>query len=341
MNRLYPLKFKPIIKDKIWGGTRLEKVLNKKIKTDKAGESWEISGYPGDVSKVRNGFLAGNSLEEIIEIYMGDLVGDAVFYKFGTLFPLLIKFIDANDALSVQVHPNDELALKQFHSFGKTEMWYVIDAEKDAEIIVGFNQPVTPEIYQNHLQKKSLLNILNKEKTAAGDVFFLPAGRIHAIGAGVLLAEIQQTSDATLRIYDFDRLDDKGNPRELHTEKALEAINFNPVKEFRTHYTKTPNQSNCLAACEYFTTNFLELTHVIQKDYVAFDSFVVFMCLDGRFTIQYYDTEEEKVSKGETILLPAEIKNIRLVPDGSARILEIFIPGNNTDIREELLDRLL
>ncbi|RPH68830.1 mannose-6-phosphate isomerase, partial [bacterium] len=165
MNLLYPLKFKPIIKDKIWGGTRLKSVLQKKTKTDKAGESWEISGYPGSVSKVSNGFLAGNSLEEIIEVYMGDLVGDSIFETYGTLFPLLIKFIDANDALSVQVHPNDALAEKQFGSFGKTEMWYIIEAEKDAEIIVGFNRQVDRNIYEQHLKGRTLLEILNKEKT--------------------------------------------------------------------------------------------------------------------------------------------------------------------------------
>ena len=260
MNRLYPLKFKPIIKDKIWGGTRLKTVLNKKTKTDKAGESWEISGYPGSVSQVKNGFLAGNSLEELIEVYMGDLVGDSVFEKFGTLFPLLIKFIDANDILSIQVHPDDKLALEQFGSFGKTEMWYVIQAEAGSEIIVGFNQAVTKESYLSHLNNKTLLSILNKEKTAAGDVFFIPPGRVHAIDKGILLAEIQQTSDATLRIYDFDRVDDKGKPRELHTEKALEAIDFKVYPAYKTNYSKVPDQPNMLATCQYFTTNYFNLT---------------------------------------------------------------------------------
>jgi mannose-6-phosphate isomerase len=328
MNQLYPLKFKPIIKDKIWGGTRLKSFLHKSTKTEKAGESWEISGYPGEVSKVTNGFLAGNSLEELIEVYMGDLVGDNVFEKFGTLFPLLIKFIDANDALSVQVHPGDELALKQFKSFGKTEMWYIVEAEQDAGIITGFNQPVTADIYQEHLVNKSLLSILNREKAKKGDVFFLPAGRIHAIGAGILLAEIQQTSDATLRIYDYDRLDDKGQPRELHTEKALEAIDFRQYPSYKTSYEKVPGKPATLASCPYFTVNLLLLEKNMDRDYMNLDSFVIYMCVRGSFSIAYGDNQMDAVKTGETILLPAEIKNVRLIPHPSSEVLEVYIPGD-------------
>lgn len=341
MNQLYPLKFKSIIKDKIWGGTRLKNVLHKNCKTDKAGESWEISGFPGSVSKVKNGFLAGNSLEELLEVYMGDLAGDGVFEKFGTLFPLLIKFIDANDALSVQVHPDDDLGRRLFGSYGKTEMWYIVEAEKDAEIITGFNQQVNPENYKQHLKDKTLLTILNKETAGAGDVFFLPAGRIHAIGKGILLAEIQQTSDATLRIYDYDRLDENGRSRELHTEKALEAIDFKTYPAYKTQYRKDPGQSNNLARCEYFTVNYLELNDPIEKDYIALDSFVIYMCIEGSFTIQYHQNGKEKMVRGETILLPAELKNVSLIPDTTTKILEIYIEGLAQKNRsEELLDRL-
>ncbi len=327
MNRLYPLKFKPIIKERIWGGTRLRDVLNKKIKNDKAGESWEISGYPGDVSKVKNGFLSGNSLEEIIEVYMGDLVGDKIFEQFGTLFPLLIKFIDANDRLSVQVHPDDELAEKQFSSYGKTEMWYIIDSEKNAELISGFNQPVDAAKYQLHLNQKTLDQILNKETVATGDTFFLPAGRIHAIGAGILLAEIQQTSDVTLRVYDYDRLDNKGKPRELHTEKALEAIDFNPADSYRTIYKREKGKRNNVVTCKYFTTNYHDLTSPVQMDYHTLDSFVIYMCLEGSFQIKYYEKETEKITKGETVLIPSELKKLEIIPEGQAVFLEVYI-GN-------------
>jgi mannose-6-phosphate isomerase len=342
MNRLYPLKFRPIIKDKIWGGTRLKKVLNKPVRTDKAGESWEISGYPGNLSKIKNGFLAGNTIEEIIEVYMGDVVGDGVFERFGTLFPLLIKFIDANDVLSVQVHPDDELAHKQFGSFGKTEMWYIIEAEKEAEIIVGFNTKVDKGLYQKHMDEDKLLDILNKEKALAGDVFFLPAGRIHAIGAGILLAEIQQTSDATLRIYDFNRRDEKGNPRELHTEKALEAIDFGPVNGYRSVYRREPDKPVKLASCRYFTTNFIEISREMVMDYIHLDSFVIYMCLNGSFTIRYYNSEDEKVTKGETILLPAELKHVKLIPEPHAEILEVYIEGmKQQDRTQQLLDSII
>ncbi len=325
LRRLYPLKFKPIIKDKIWGGTRLRDILNKNTKTDKAGESWEISCVPKDVSVVSNGFLKGNKLEELIEVYMGDLVGDAVFEKFGLMFPLLIKFIDANEALSIQVHPDDELARKRHNSFGKTEMWYVINAEKDSEIIIGFNQTVNKDIYQKNLKDKTLDKILNKEKALKGDVFFLPAGRVHAIGAGVLLAEIQQTSDITYRIYDFDRLDVSGKPRELHTDLALDAIDYNKYPEYKISYDRKPNLANQLVKCNYFTVNFMHLTQTVEKDYYQLDSFVIFICLDGACSIQYYETETEHLRKGETVLLPAEIKNIKLIPDQSASLLEVYI----------------
>jgi mannose-6-phosphate isomerase len=252
-------------------------------------------------------------------------VGDSVYDKFGLTFPLLIKFIEANDILSIQVHPDDKLAKKRHQSFGKTEMWYIIESEKDAEIIVGFNQSVDKKLYKSHLEKKTIQDILNKEKVHPGDVFFLPAGRIHSIGAGILLAEIQQTSDITYRIYDFDRIDDSGKTRELHTEQALDAIDYTEYPDYKTQYDKKPDVSNPILACRYFTANFIKLTRAIEKDYIALDSFVAYMCMEGSFSIQYYEKEAEMIVKGETVLLPAEIKNVRLVPESGAQLLEIYI----------------
>jgi mannose-6-phosphate isomerase len=341
MNKLYPLKFKPIIKDKIWGGTKLKTRLHKTVKTDRAGESWEISGFPGNISIVKNGFLAGNNLEELIEIYMGDLIGDGVFEKFGTLFPLLIKFIDANDALSIQVHPDDNLAERMFGSYGKTEMWYIIDAEKDADIIIGFNQGVTKETLKKHLENKTLLPLLNKEKAEPGDVFFVPSGRIHAINRGILLAEIQQTSDATLRVYDYDRPDEKGKLRELHTEKALEAIDYKLYPSYKTQYGKIPDKPNNLITCDYFTTNCILLSNEITRDYQELDSFVVYICIDGSFQILYDDKELEPVRRGETILLPAELKNVKLIPETNCKILETYIEGLTSENKTaDLLENL-
>ena len=325
MNRLYPLKFIPQYKDKIWGGKKLREFLGKAGASDTVGESWEISGYNDSISVVENGFLAGNDLQELIEVYMGDLVGDKIFDRFGYEFPILIKFIDATEKLSIQVHPNDELALRRYNTHGKTEMWYIIQAEKNSELIVGFNKALDKKTYISHLENKTLDDILNYVKIYAGDVVFLPAGRVHAIGAGVLLAEIQQTSDLTYRIYDFDRLDAAGRPRELHTELAVDAIDYNYYKNIKTEYSCQLNEPSELTKCKYFTVNMLHFNERIERDFLSLDSFVIYMCLDGEFNIDYYENETIKIRKGESVLIPAELKNIYLNPLKEARILEIYI----------------
>ncbi len=325
MNRLYPLKFIPQYKDKIWGGKKLREILGKKNASDKTGESWEISGVQGNISVVENGFLAGNNLQELIEVYMGDLVGDKIYDQFGIEFPLLIKFIDATEQLSIQVHPDDEIALKRHNSYGKTEMWYIIRAEKNSELIVGFKSKTSKETYVHHLENNTLAQILNYVKVSAGDVIFLPAGRLHAINAGILLAEIQQTSDITYRIYDFNRLGSDGNPRELHTELALDAIDYDFDNNYKIKYSNKLNESSELVRCKYFTTNILDFNAPVNRDYLQLDSFVIYMCLDGEFNIEYYDNENIKVNKGESLIIPAELKNIRLAPVSKTRILEIYI----------------
>ncbi len=325
MNTLYPIKFQPILKDKIWGGSRLKNILNKPTGSDKCGESWEISAVQGNISVVGNGFLTGNNLQEIIEVYMGDLVGDKIYSLFGMEFPLLVKFIDANDILSVQVHPGDELAKLRHDAYGKTEMWYIIEAEENAELIAGFNRELDRETYIRHLQNKTLKDILNFEKVKKGDVFFTPSGRVHAVGAGILLAEIQQTSDITYRIYDWNRVDDKGNPRELHTELALDALDFKYYGNYRTDYEAVMNLTTIVADCKYFTTGLLNFDQPVEKDYAFIDSFVIYMCLEGQMDIQYGINKSEKVMAGETVLIPASLKNIRLMPDGPVKALEVYV----------------
>jgi len=326
MNQLYPLKFNAILKDKIWGGTRMKTALGKNIADDgKVGESWEISCIEGDISVVANGFLKENDLQELIEVYMGDLVGDKVFDKFGVEFPLLIKFIDANDDLSIQVHPNDEVAKELHQAYGKTEMWYVVDADEGVQLISGFNSEVSKEIYIQHLETGRLLSILNFEPVKAGDVFFIPAGRIHAINAGILVAEIQQTSDITYRIFDYDRVDDAGNPRELHTDLAVDVLDYSRHADYRTNYIEMPNQTVKLASCQYFTTNVLAFDKIIEKDYMSLDSFVIYMCLDGAFTISYDNQSTDLIQKGETVLIPAVLKHLYLQPEKSAKILEVYV----------------
>jgi len=326
MEGLYPLKFTPIFKDKIWGGNKIKSILGKDFGSlPNCGESWELSGVEGNVSVVSNGYLAGNSLDELIEIYMGDLVGDHLFETFGNEFPLLIKFIDANDDLSIQVHPDDELARERHKAYGKTEMWYVLQADRGSKLQSGFNQEVNQELYLEKLEKTELTDILNFEEVKAGDVYFIPAGRVHAIGKGILLAEIQQTSDITYRIYDYDRRDDKGNPRELHTDLALDAIDYTLYPEYKTKYEVKPNESIELVKCRYFTTNVLELNQMIDKDYNKLDSFVIFICLEGEVNIET-ESGIETIQKGETILIPASLEHVQLKPvSANARLLEVYV----------------
>ena len=245
----YPIKFEPILKEKIWGGKKLSKILHKKSDKNNIGESWEISNVGNDISIVSNGILKGKTLQELIMTYKGELVGEKVYQQFGDKFPLLIKYIDAKEPLSIQLHPNDELAKQRHNSFGKTEMWYVMQADKNASLIVGFKKEVSKEEYIKHLKNKTLTDILNFEKVVNGDVYFIPTGRVHAIGAGVLLAEIQQTSDITYRIYDWDRQDDLGNYRDLHTENALNALDFSIKKKYNTVYSKQMNIVSNIIDC--------------------------------------------------------------------------------------------
>ena len=326
MEGLYPLKFTPIYKDKIWGGNKIKSILNKDYgDMPNCGESWELSGVEGNLSVVSNGYLAGNSIEELIEVYMGDLVGDQLFETFGTEFPLLIKFIDANDDLSIQVHPNDEMAAERHHSYGKTEMWYVMQADPGSKLQSGFNQPVDQEKYLEKLKKVELTDILHFEEVTSGDVFFIPAGRVHAIGKGILLAEIQQTSDITYRIYDYDRRDDQGNLRELHTDLALDAIDYTLYPEYKTKYEPKLNESVELVSCKYFTTNVLELNQPVEKDYNKLDSFVIYICLDGKVQIKT-ESGSESLQKGETILIPASIENVQLMPvSATVKLLEVYV----------------
>ena len=322
---LYPLKFEPICLEKIWGGNRLKTLLGKKYNTKNCGESWEISGVEGNISVVANGFLKGNDLSELIEIYMGDLVGDKVYEKFGNEFPLLIKFIDAQDDLSIQVHPNDELSKERHNAFGKTEMWYVVDVAEGALINSGFNQPVDREKYLEYLENGNLTDLLKYDEAKVGDVFFIPAGRVHAIGKGSMVAEIQQTSDVTYRIFDYNRKDDKGNERELHTELALDAIDFTYLDEYKTKYTSELNKSTEIVSCKYFTTNILEFDKIVGKDYFQIDSFVIYITLEGNFEIET-ESGKEKVGKGESVLIPANIDLLKLNPlSGKVKLLEVYV----------------
>lgn len=318
--KLYPLLFEPILKERIWGGTKLKSYLNKPTTSDITGESWEISTVENDVSIVATGSLKGKSLNDLISEFPEAVLGIKVYEKFGKQFPLLFKYLDAHKDLSIQLHPNDELAKKRHNSFGKTEMWYVMQADKDARLIVGFSKNSTPEEYMKQIHDKTIVTILDTKKVKQGDVFFLETGTIHAIGAGIVVAEIQQTSDITYRIYDFDRIDVNGNKRELHVDLSLEAINFQTVKA-QKHYSKMENVSNEVVNCNYFTTNFIPLDGH-KKVYKHGNSFTVFMCVDGEYQLTI-DGENFSYYKGDTVLIPAALTDFQL--SGNASILEIYI----------------
>lgn len=318
---LYPLTFEPILKDRIWGGEKLKTYLNKPITSSITGESWELSAVKGDVSVVSDGFLKGKNLNEIIEAWPEKLLGTAVHAKFGTEFPLLFKYLDAREDLSIQVHPNDELAKKRHNSFGKTEMWYVMQADPGSRIIVGFKEKSGPQAYLDSLKDNSILHLLDQKQARKGDVFFLETGTVHAIGAGLVIAEIQQTSDITYRIYDFGRKDANGNTRELHVDEALDAINYDKIDAVRA-YSKTENTSNVVVDCPYFKTNFLPLDGTVAVSKSG-ESFTVYMCTDGDFSLTTADGSFV-YKTGDTVLVPAELTEFTL--SGSASLLEISVP---------------
>ena len=324
MYTLYPMKFTPILKEKVWGGKKLNALLGKDFDPlPNCGESWEISGMPGHVSVVQNGFLAGNELPELIEVYMGELVGESVFDQFGSNFPLLFKFLDTADDLSIQVHPGDAMAMERHHSRGKTEMWYVVDASPGAEILLGFHEDVTPGLFRDKLMDKSVKDLLQSHAVKPGDVFYIPAGQIHAIGKGVTLCEIQQASDITYRVYDWDRPGIDGNPRKLHVEEAMEALEFSP-RDGRVAYEAKKNTPVELVGVPEFTTRLLAFDQQINQEYVFVDSFVVYVCLKGRFSINFAGGSTG-VAAGECVLIPAEIDHLALHPEGHCEVLETYL----------------
>lgn len=319
----YPIKFKPILQDKIWGGSKLRDLLNKDTKQDNVGESWEISGVKDSISVVDNGSEKGKNITELISEYKGDLVGEHIYTSFGKDFPLLIKFIDAKTDLSVQLHPNDELAKQRHNSFGKTEMWYVMQADKGSKLNIGFKKDTDKREYISYLENGKITELLNFEEVKKGDSVFINTGKVHAIGGGILLAEIQQTSDITYRIFDWNRTDSEGKSRELHTALALDAIDFEKKDDYKLNYNKKDNSSSEIASCEYFTTNFLPVKGKVEKDFSQLDSFVIYMCVDGIGKISL-DGNTETLKKGQSLLIPANAKRIKIVAE-KAELLEIYI----------------
>ena len=297
---MYPLKFEPILKQTLWGGDKIIpfKHLNSDLKG--VGESWEISGVEDNESVVANGPDKGLTLADMVRRYREELVGEANYARFGNKFPLLIKFIDAKQDLSIQVHPADDLAKKRHNSMGKTEMWYVVDADKGAKLRSGFSEQITPKEYKERVYNGTFADVLQTCAIKPGDVFYVPAGRVHGIGAGAFVAEIQQTSDITYRIFDYNRKDKDGKSRELHTSQAIDVS-------------------------KHFTTSIYDMTEEITCDYSELDSFVIFICVEGACRIIDNEKNEVSVQAGETILLPAATQEVTIVPEGAVKLLETYV----------------
>ena len=325
---LYPIKFKPRIKERIWGGhailERKGKAAGRLTKDKLYGESWDLSSVKGDISVVANGMLKGNNLEEIIEVYMGELVGENNFERYGLEFPLLIKYLDCNDKLSVQVHPDDALAEERHNSFGKTEAWYIADCKEGAAIYLGFKDlNITREEYISAVSESRLEELLNRVEVKRGDVFFIPAGTVHALGAGIEVVEVQQTSDVTYRIYDWDRVDASGKGRELHTALAVDAIDFEADAEvLHKQYNLTKGGESKVIESPYFTMVIHDVDAVKYLDRSMLDSFIVYICLNGSATISI-DGGKEELTAGELVLIPAEACEVAI--EGTAQLMEVYI----------------
>lgn len=316
-----PIKFVPIIKDKIWGGHRLSKLLGKDIGSlPNGGESWELSAVEGNISVIANGELKGIPLDKAIETYGAELVGQKVYAQHGNDFPLLVKFIDAADNLSIQVHPDDKMAKERHNSFGKTEMWYILDADEDSQIITGFSRQSSKEEYQPLLNEGKFIDILGAHNVQRGDVFFIPSGRIHAINKGVMVAEIQQTSDITYRVFDYNRRDAQGNTRELHVNEAKEALNFSDTDSGKVSYSLKTNDRTDVVKCPFFNTGIVAVDGSCPRDYSDIDSFVILMCVKGAVI-----ADDVEIKCGETALVPACSKGVTMTSAEHSEVLEVYI----------------
>ena len=312
-------KFQPLLKQTLWGGDKIIPFKHLSTVMENVGESWEISGVK-DNETIAAG--DGRSLNQLVRDMKGRLVGEANYQRFGDEFPLLIKLIDARQDLSIQVHPTDEIAHRQGRERGKTEMWYVMDSAPDAKLYNGLKLQITPEQYKQMVADDTICDALAQYSVKEGDCFFIPAGRIHSIGAGCFLAEIQQTSDVTYRIYDFKRKDKDGNYRQLHTQEASESINYTVLDDYRTHYQPQTNESQLLVECPYFTTAVYDLTEAMTIDYSELDSFVILIGMKGEGTLTI-DGETVAFSAGETILIPASSQEVRT--EGTIKFLETYV----------------
>ena len=336
--RLYPLLFEPNLHEVVWGGNQLKPYKGLEPSDEPIGESWEVSAVPSSTSIIANGELAGKDLITAINEQPDEILGKKVNEKYHGQLPLLVKFIDVKKDLSIQVHPNDEMAQREHSKMGKSEMWYIIKADEGAHLYAGFNQKITPEEYQNRIADGTITEVLADHQVKAGDVFYLPAGRVHAICGGIVLAEVQQSSDVTYRIFDYNRSGMDGKPRELHTELAAKALDYHVEDNYRTEYVDTSNKAIQIMDTPFFDVRIMEVNKSFHRDLLKYDSFIITMCIEGDCNIKVRSTGDEILLKeGHSTLIPAAIADYDIIPqDGKTRILDAFIDNMDRSITSKV-----
>ena len=336
--QLYPLLFEPNLHTIVWGGNQLRPYKGLEPSDEPIGESWEVSAVPTSTSIVSNGVFAGKDLITVINENPDAILGTKVNEKYNGQLPLLVKYIDAKLDLSIQVHPNDEMAMREHGKMGKSEMWYVIKATPDAHLYAGFKQEITPEEYQQRIADGTITEVLADHQVKAGDVFYLPAGRVHAICGGILLAEVQQSSDVTYRIFDYNRPGMDGKPRELHTELAAKALDYHVEDNYRTEYDESVNKAVQIIDSPYFSVRVMEINKPMHRNLIKYDSFIITMCIEGDCKIHIRSTGEEILLKqGHSTLIPAAIADYDVIPqNGTTRILDAFIDNKDRSITRKV-----
>ncbi|NLV53965.1 MAG: mannose-6-phosphate isomerase [Bacteroidales bacterium] len=327
MSQLYPFLFEPNLHSIVWGGHRLLPYKGLPATEEPVGESWEVSAVPSSTSIISNGLYKGHLLNDVISRFPEEILGVSVACEYKNQLPLLVKFIDAEKDLSIQVHPDNEMAQREHGKMGKSEIWYIIDARQDSYLYAGFKKEITPEEYKRHVEEGTIVDVLAKHAVKPGDVFYLPAGRVHAICGGILLAEVQQSSDVTYRIFDYHRPGMDGKPRELHTELAAKALDFRVEEDYRTQYNTQSNRANHVIDSPFFSVRVTEMTGPFHRNLIKYDSFIICMCIEGDCLIRMRESGDEvMLCEGFSTLIPASIADYDVIPlHGKTRILDAYI----------------
>lgn len=316
-------EFEPVFKSVLWGGTRIAEFKGIASQGDHIGESWELSPMPGNESVVAEGPFKGQTLPQLLGEHGREIMGERLFERYADRFPLLIKFIDSTQDLSIQVHPDDALAAERHNSLGKTEMWYSVLPTPTAYLYAGFNQEMTPEKFRAKVADSTIVEALTKYYTKPGDLFFLPAGRVHAIGEGNFVLEIQEASDITYRIYDYNRRDAQGNLRQLHVDESVDAITYNDTTQEVKNVTAAPGTQATLEDCDYFTTTLINVEGSYTLPLAERDSFTVLISTKGNLKVTDTEGRTTALAQGQTVLVPATTPEVTI--EGEGEVVTVYI----------------